>query len=104
LAQGCGEAQARRAAGRKAHGWGIRDARGFTSFSMINGIENGSRTVFLTYLPFRLLNKGAGINLNGPQKAMIERFSSKSELYIKHKAREWEVGPINDNGLKRADI
>ena len=32
---------------------------------MIHGIDNGSRTVFLTYLPFLLLGKGAGMNLIG---------------------------------------
>jgi MFS family permease len=65
LAPDRGEVQARRAARRKADGWGIRNARGFSLLSMIHGIDNGSRTVFLTYLPFLLLSKGAGINLIG---------------------------------------
>jgi MFS family permease len=65
LAPDRGEAQARRAAGRKADGWGIRNARGFSLLSMIHGIDNGSRTVFLTNLPFLLLGKGAGMSLIG---------------------------------------
>ena len=46
-------------------GWGIRNARGFSLLSMIHGIDNGSRTVFLTYLPFLLLGKGAKMDLMG---------------------------------------
>ncbi|MCX5818633.1 MAG: MFS transporter [Deltaproteobacteria bacterium] len=65
LAPARGEVQASRAAGRKASGWGIRNARGFSLLSIIHGIDNGSRTVFLTYLPFLLLSKGAGMNLIG---------------------------------------
>ena len=65
LAPDRGEVQARRAAGRKADGWGIRNTRGFSLLSMIHGIDNGSRTVFLTYLPFLLLGKGAGMRLVG---------------------------------------
>ena len=65
LAPACGEVPVSHAAGRKASGWGIRNARGFSLLSIIHGIDNGSRTVFLTYLPFLLLGKGAGINLIG---------------------------------------
>ena len=65
LAPDRGEVQARRAAGRKAGGWGIRNVRGFSLLSIIHGIDNGSRTVFLTYLPFLLLGKGAGVGLLG---------------------------------------
>jgi MFS family permease len=53
------------AAERPGNGWGIRNARGFTLLSAIHGIDNGSRTVFLTYLPFLLLGKGAGLDLMG---------------------------------------
>jgi MFS family permease len=60
-----GEVQPSRAAGRKADEWGIRNARGFSLLSIIHGIDNGSRTVFLTYLPFLLLGKGAGMSLIG---------------------------------------
>jgi FSR family fosmidomycin resistance protein-like MFS transporter len=49
--------------GRPGNGWGIRNARGFSLLSMIHGIDNGSRTVFLTYMPFLLLGKGAGMDL-----------------------------------------
>ena len=54
--------QAPSAADRPSIGWGIRDARGFSLLSTIHGIDNGSRTVFLTYLPFLLLGKGADMD------------------------------------------
>lgn len=62
-----GGAPAPSTAGRRAReeGWGIRDRRGFWLLSLIHGIDNGSRTVFLTYLPFLLLGKGAGMELVG---------------------------------------
>jgi len=44
---------------RVGMGWGIRNARGFALLSTIHAIDNGSRTVFLTLLPFLLLGKGA---------------------------------------------
>lgn len=50
---------------RPAGGWGILNARGFTLLSAIHGIDNGSRTVFFTYLPFLLLGKGARMELMG---------------------------------------
>jgi FSR family fosmidomycin resistance protein-like MFS transporter len=65
LAPDRGEVQACSAAGRKADGWGIRNGRGFSLLSLIHGIDNGSRTVFLTYLPFLLLGKGAGVGMVG---------------------------------------
>jgi FSR family fosmidomycin resistance protein-like MFS transporter len=57
--------QATSAAGRAGIGWGIRDARGFSLLSTIHAIDNGSRTVFLTFLPFLLLGKGAKMDLMG---------------------------------------
>ena len=57
--------QATSAAGRPVDGWGIRNARGFSLLSAIHGIDNGSRTVFLTYMPFLLLGKGAKMDLMG---------------------------------------
>ena len=51
-------------------GWGIRDSRGFTILSAIHGIDNGSRTAFMTYLPFLLLGKGAGMDLVGMALAL----------------------------------
>lgn len=54
-----------RAAAPSGSGWGIRHRLGFALLSAIHGIDNGSRTVFLTYLPFLLLGKGVGIDLMG---------------------------------------
>jgi MFS family permease len=51
------------AADRAGNGWGIRDAWGFSLLSAIHAIDNGSRTVFLTCLPFLLLGKGARMDL-----------------------------------------
>lgn len=51
------------AAGRA--GWGIRDSRGFRLLSTIHAIDNGSRSAFLTFLPFLLLDKGAGMGVMG---------------------------------------
>jgi len=45
--------------------WGIRDHRGFRVLAGIHGIDDGSRSVFLTFLPFLLLGKGADIELTG---------------------------------------
>ena len=52
-------------AGSAGNGWGIRDLRGFSLLCVIHGIDNGSRTVFLTYLPFLLLGKGLGMHMVG---------------------------------------
>jgi FSR family fosmidomycin resistance protein-like MFS transporter len=65
LAPGDGETKTARTAERAGTEWGIRNARGFALLSAIHGIDNGSRTVFLTYLPFLLLGKGAGMDLMG---------------------------------------
>lgn len=46
-------------------GWGIKNRVGFAVLSTIHGIDNGSRTAFLTFLPFLLLEKGARIDLVG---------------------------------------
>lgn len=54
----------RSAAGRWGD-WGIKNRVGFAVLSAIHGIDNGSRTAFLTFLPFVLLEKGAGIDLVG---------------------------------------
>jgi MFS family permease len=51
--------------GRPSRGWGIRNTKGFALLSAIHGIDNGSRTVFFTYLPFLLLGKGARMELMG---------------------------------------
>ena len=59
------DAAARAAADRAGSGWGSRDRRGFSLLSAIHGIDNGSRTAFLTYLPFLLLGKGLGMGMMG---------------------------------------
>jgi MFS transporter, FSR family, fosmidomycin resistance protein len=63
LAGGSAGRQAATAADHPGNGWGIRNPRGFSLLSAIHGIDNGSRTVFLTYLPFLLLGKGASMDL-----------------------------------------
>lgn len=45
--------------------WGIRHWFGFMLLSAIHAIDSCSRTVFLTYLPFLLLGKGAGMDRMG---------------------------------------
>src|SRR5262245_9710968 len=39
-------------------GWGIHDVRAFTALSIIGMIDSGTRTPFLTFLPFILIAKG----------------------------------------------
>jgi FSR family fosmidomycin resistance protein-like MFS transporter len=51
------------AADHPGNKWGIRNVWGFSLLSTIHGIDSGSRTVFLTYMPFLLLGKGAGMDL-----------------------------------------
>ena len=48
------------------HGWGIRDRRAFAALAAIGMIDSGTRTPFLTLLPFVLMAKGlttAGVGL-----------------------------------------
>lgn len=42
-------------------GWGIHNRRGFQTLSAIHVIDDSSRTVFLTFLPFLLTAKGAQV-------------------------------------------
>lgn len=49
----------------RAEGWGIRDARGFRALSVIHVIDNGTRTAFLTFLPFLLIAKGSSVGAVG---------------------------------------
>lgn len=65
LSQRDGETRAVRTVERTGNGWGIRNAWGFSLLSAIHGIDSCSRTVFLTYLPFLLLGKNAGMHLIG---------------------------------------
>jgi MFS family permease len=59
------QAPGRTGADRAHSGWGIQDLRGFHILAAIHGIDDGSRTVFLTFLPFLLLGQGAGMELMG---------------------------------------
>ena len=52
-------------AARAGLNWGIQDAQGFRFLSAIHSIDNGSRSAFMTFLPFLLLGKGAGMDLMG---------------------------------------
>ncbi len=45
--------------------WGIRDRRGFQTLSAIHMIDDSSRTIFLTFLPFLLNAKGAEVHTIG---------------------------------------
>ncbi len=54
----------------KAADWGIRDAHGFRLLATIHGIDNGSRTAFLTFLPFLLLGKGIRVEMIGVALAL----------------------------------
>lgn len=59
------EAETQGAAPGAGNRWGIRDVRGFQALSAIHGIDNGTRTAFLTLLPFLLLAKGARVETLG---------------------------------------
>ncbi len=45
--------------------WGIKDRRGFQTLSAIHMIDDSSRTIFLTFLPFLLAAKGAEVHVTG---------------------------------------
>lgn len=51
------------ATGRR--GWGIRHRYGFGVLSSITVIDNASRTAFLTFLPFVLIDRGADVGTVG---------------------------------------
>jgi FSR family fosmidomycin resistance protein-like MFS transporter len=53
------------ATAERGRGWGIRDRRGFQTLAAIHVIDDGSRTVFLTFLPFLLAAKGAEVHTLG---------------------------------------
>jgi FSR family fosmidomycin resistance protein-like MFS transporter len=52
-------------------GWGIRDPRGFQALTAIGMIDNGTRSPFLTFLPFVLLAKGATMAGVGGAMALL---------------------------------
>lgn len=45
----------------RANGWGIRDRRGFLALAAIGMIDSGTRSPFLTFLPFILIAKGSTV-------------------------------------------
>ena len=58
-----GGASAERATGMA--GWGIRDPAGFGALAAVHVIDNGTRTAFLTFLPFLLTARGASVKMVG---------------------------------------
>ncbi len=52
-------------------GWGIRDRRGFGAISAINIIDTVVIYGFLTFLPFLLIEKGAGVETIGLAMALV---------------------------------
>jgi len=52
-------------------GWGIRDVRSFQALTLIGMIDNGTRSPFLTFLPFVLLAKGATVAGIGGAMALL---------------------------------
>jgi MFS family permease len=52
-------------------GWGIRDARGFQALTLIGMIDNGTRSPFLTFLPFVLIAKGSTMAGVGVAMALL---------------------------------
>ncbi len=54
-----------------SHGWGIRDRRGYTLLSLVGIIDGASRTAFLTFFPFLLVGKGAGVETLGLALALV---------------------------------
>lgn len=54
-----------------ADGWGIRDRRGFAVLSAIGVVDSICRTGFLTFLPFLLIAKGAGVETVGVALALV---------------------------------
>jgi MFS family permease len=52
-------------------GWGIRQPIGFSVLSAIGILDGGTRTAFLTLLPFLLIGKGADIKTIGGALALV---------------------------------
>jgi MFS transporter, FSR family, fosmidomycin resistance protein len=59
------------AEGPASPGWGIVDRRGFVSLSAIGIVDNGTRTAFLTFLPFALIAKGLTVAGVGGALALV---------------------------------
>ncbi|TSA00127.1 MAG: MFS transporter [Deltaproteobacteria bacterium] len=83
--------QATPAAGRAGNGWGIRDARGFSLLSTIHAIDNGSRTVFLTFLPFLLLGKGMRMDLMWLALGVTFAGGATGKFVCGHLAERWGI-------------
>ena len=62
---------ARGQGGAAFRGWGIRDRRGYAIISLIGIIDGASRTAFLTFFPFLLVGKGAGVETVGLALALV---------------------------------
>ena len=52
-------------------GWGILNRRGFAAISAINLLDTGVTFGFLTFLPFLLIEKGAGVEMLGLAVALV---------------------------------
>lgn len=83
--------QATSAAARTRKGWGIRDARAFSLLSTIHAIDNGSRTVFLTFLPFLLLGKGARMDLMWLALGVTFAGGATGKFVCGHLAERWGI-------------
>jgi FSR family fosmidomycin resistance protein-like MFS transporter len=83
--------QATSTADRAGIRWGIRDVRGFSLLSTIHAIDNGSRTVFLTFLPFLLLGKGAGMDLMGLALGLTFAGGATGKFVCGHLAERWGI-------------
>lgn len=57
--------------GRPRQGWGILDRRGFAALSAIAVVDSSARSAFLTFLPFLLIAKGAGVETVGVALSLI---------------------------------
>ena len=52
-------------------GWGVLNRRGFAAISAINLLDTGVTFGFLTFLPFLLIEKGAGVEMVGLAIALV---------------------------------
>jgi FSR family fosmidomycin resistance protein-like MFS transporter len=52
-------------------GWGIQNPRGFSCLVLIGILDSASRTAFLTFLPFLLIDKGADVETVGLALALV---------------------------------